>query len=476
VDTSARKSVAAQVSRSEERVERPVDRRRTNMRERVEQAATELFFEHGFEATSVRMIADACGITPGALYNHFATKEELLFDIVQGASRLGQAMMHEGLATAASDPASQLRAATAGFVLFYARHRRLGLIASSEYTSLPEPWLSQIKQSRIEARATFEKLIAAGQRSGDFRLLQVKGISPVRLASIAIGDACIRVAEWFDPQGSLSDEKVAELYAELSLRLVGAGGRSGDDAKRVAGRPVAQAKAQGRASAQPPVRTSGPVAANEQAERATDEPVDGRRTNMRSQIEQEAAKLFFQHGFEATSIRMIADACGITHGALYSFATKEDILFEAIQKAIAQTETMMAEAMARAAPDPRSQFVAAVTALVQFHAAHRLTSLLASSEYTSLPEPRLSQVKAERIRIRSVFEKIILAGQRSGQFQLVQTRGMPAVRLASIALGDMCIRVAEWFNPERSVSPEKMGELYAELGLRLVGAVPTPRE
>src|SRR3990170_8458369 len=78
-----------------EDLDKPIDRRRTNMRERIKQAATELFFEHGFEATSVRMIADACGITAGALYNHFSTKEALLFDIVQGASALGQAMIQQ---------------------------------------------------------------------------------------------------------------------------------------------------------------------------------------------------------------------------------------------------------------------------------------------------------------------------------------------------------------------------------------------
>lgn len=136
----------------------------------------------------------------------------------------------------------------------------------------------------------------------------------------------------------------------------------------------------------------------------------------------------------------------------------------------------MNAAMAVAAADPRSQFVAAVMGFVRFHAAHRLLSLLASSEYSSLPEPRLTQVKAARIRMRAIFEKIILAGQRSGQFHLVQARGVSAVRLASIALGDMCIRVAEWFDPERSVSAEKMGEAYAELGLRLVGAALTASE
>lgn len=331
---SGERGAASRAPAADRNVDKPIDRRRTNMRERIEHAATDLFFEHGFEATSVRMIADACGITPGALYNHFSTKEALLFDIVQGASALGQTMMQQALATAGSDPGSQLHAAVSGFVLFYARHRHLGLIASSEYTSLPEPWLSQVKQARRQARAMFEKIIAAGQRSGDFRLLQVRGMSPVRLASIAIGDMCIRVAEWFDPRGALSDAKVAELYAQLCLRLVGAR-RAAPQETEDAVRPLTSSKNERGAPAAVSAMSPGPVVTRAQADAAGDERVDGRRTNMRVQIEQAAIELFFQRGFEATSIRMIADACGITHGALYShFNTKEDILFEAIEKGI----------------------------------------------------------------------------------------------------------------------------------------------
>jgi AcrR family transcriptional regulator len=207
------------------------------------------------------------------------------------------------------------------------------------------------------------------------------------------------------------------------------------------------------------------------ADDGTDRRIDRRRTNMRDRIKEASTKLFFQHGFEATSVRMIADACGITPGALYNhFTTKEELLFWIIESAIAQTEQAMQAALAKAESDPRSQLVAAVTAFVHFHAAHRLAGLLASAEYSSLPEPRLSQVKASRVRMRSIFEKIITAGQRNGQFRLLQGRGISMVRLVAIAMGDMCIRVAEWFDPEGAYSAEKMAAAYAELSLRLVGA------
>lgn len=59
---------------------RPADRR-----EQIVAAAARLFAEHGFEATSVRQIADAVNVLPGSLYHHFATKEDILHAILRDA-------------------------------------------------------------------------------------------------------------------------------------------------------------------------------------------------------------------------------------------------------------------------------------------------------------------------------------------------------------------------------------------------------
>ena len=51
---------------------------RSESRERIIDHALALFAEHGYEYTSVRMIAQAAGIAQGLLYNYFASKEALL--------------------------------------------------------------------------------------------------------------------------------------------------------------------------------------------------------------------------------------------------------------------------------------------------------------------------------------------------------------------------------------------------------------
>lgn len=54
-------------------------------RARILAVAAHRFAEHGFEATTVREIADDVNILSGSLYHHFATKEEILSEIVRDA-------------------------------------------------------------------------------------------------------------------------------------------------------------------------------------------------------------------------------------------------------------------------------------------------------------------------------------------------------------------------------------------------------
>src|SRR5829696_9198158 len=45
---------------------------------RVLDHALELFAEHGYDGTTMKMIAASAGISPGLIYNYFASKEDLL--------------------------------------------------------------------------------------------------------------------------------------------------------------------------------------------------------------------------------------------------------------------------------------------------------------------------------------------------------------------------------------------------------------
>jgi len=51
-------------------------------RQRIQQVAIELFTENGYEATSLREIAERLGVTKAALYYHFKSKDEIIQSLV----------------------------------------------------------------------------------------------------------------------------------------------------------------------------------------------------------------------------------------------------------------------------------------------------------------------------------------------------------------------------------------------------------
>ena len=57
-------------------------------RERLVVAAVDLFFEHGYDATTVAQIADRAGVTKSTFFRHFSDKRELLVAGQETLSRL----------------------------------------------------------------------------------------------------------------------------------------------------------------------------------------------------------------------------------------------------------------------------------------------------------------------------------------------------------------------------------------------------
>ncbi|UDY35376.1 TetR/AcrR family transcriptional regulator [Dermatobacter hominis] len=61
----------------------PVEEDRLSTRQRILDAATDLFIEKGYEGTSLREIAERVGVTKAALYYHFASKAEMVAALLE---------------------------------------------------------------------------------------------------------------------------------------------------------------------------------------------------------------------------------------------------------------------------------------------------------------------------------------------------------------------------------------------------------
>ncbi|MEO6572293.1 MAG: TetR/AcrR family transcriptional regulator [Polyangiaceae bacterium] len=96
------------------------ERERNATRAKILDAARELFLEHGFEAVTMRKVADKIEYTPTAIYFHFKDKEALLRELcINDFSALAAKFMKIGKE---ADPVERLKKAGQAYAEFGITH------------------------------------------------------------------------------------------------------------------------------------------------------------------------------------------------------------------------------------------------------------------------------------------------------------------------------------------------------------------
>lgn len=177
-------------------------------------AAVEAFAERGYHATTTRDIAGRAGMSPAALYIHYKTKEELLYQISLVGHRLSLGLLQDA-ANGAGGPADRLAAAVRTFVRWHAEHHTTGRVVQYELGALGPEHYAEVVELRRKSEAAVRSVIHDGVRTGEFDVPDVPG------ATVALLSLCIDVARWFNPGGRRTPDGIGALYADLALRMVG---------------------------------------------------------------------------------------------------------------------------------------------------------------------------------------------------------------------------------------------------------------
>jgi AcrR family transcriptional regulator len=192
-------------------------------RERIHDAGLTLFNERGYTGTTMRELADACDLTAGAIYNHYPSKEALLFAIVDRVHDEADDVLSRTLRLASGAPPAQLEALAAAFTAFHIARPRETRVANRDYIYLPAGERDSIVRRRRRVRALFADVLRAGERDGSFSFGDLGSEDAVQAASMAILNMVVLVAEWFDPAGARSAQDTAALHGRLALRIARAG-------------------------------------------------------------------------------------------------------------------------------------------------------------------------------------------------------------------------------------------------------------
>jgi len=165
-----------------------------------------------------------------------------------------------------------------------------------------------------------------------------------------------------------------------------------------------------------------------------DQDLIGRR---HTQICDAALKLFSRKGFHRTTVREIAEACGLGIGTLYSYVkTKEDILYLVYRRILKTFEERMLEAT-QGIQDPRLQLKAALEETLKIYDECQDAVLLLYQESHALGRQALHGLfEVDRTYV-GFFREILERGNRAGQFAVKEPHLLAVCILFLCAVWDL---------------------------------------
>jgi AcrR family transcriptional regulator len=408
------------------------DRTRT----RILDAAAEVFLARGYGGAGLRDIAAAAQMQVGSLYYHFASRDELVTEVLRvGQDLISRAVTERlaGLPAAATD-LDRLRAVMRAHVESLAAHGNYTAAAMRLLGTVPpELHRQQLKATRSYGDL-WRDLISAAQSSGVAR----PDLDPGATRMLVIG-ALNSIPDWHQlDRQTLTGDRLAHEFTTVFL--------------------------DGLATSHRPHRHVD-VPYLDEPRRTSKSPTRGAST--RSRILASGADAFRERGFSDTAFIDVAEAAGLQRGSLYyHFTSRDELAEQLLRDAWTRTASLVRRAVDRL-PDNASQVGRLETAIT----AH-LLSQLSETGYTAglvhvlarVPQDvRRQSLRAERSYM-NYWRRLVADAIAAGDVH----SGLHARTTVLILISALNWSI-EWFEPSGALTPEQLADQMLTLVLDGLG-------
>jgi AcrR family transcriptional regulator len=165
-----------------------------------------LFWDRGYDNTSIRQIARDCGFESSNIYYYFRNKEHILFELIsEEINQVVRSIKHlEG--DESGSPVDRLRSLIKIHCDLTLKNRRssLRLLPDTELKRLSPRHRASIIRARDAYDRILRKIIRSGIDRGDFAQIDEK------LADFSIASVIVRSRIWFSPKGKYTVEEIAD--------------------------------------------------------------------------------------------------------------------------------------------------------------------------------------------------------------------------------------------------------------------------
>ncbi len=170
-------------------------------------------YKQGYAGMTLRELASDVGIQAGSIYNHFANKQELLFDVL---SLVLTELLDELKAKleGAENPHSALMAFIECHVVFHSDRRREVQISTSELRSLAPENYREIVKLRDQYENQLLSILEWGRQDGYW------GEMDFKIATKMILGMMTSVGVWYRQDGAVEQSGIVDIYKSMIYSLL----------------------------------------------------------------------------------------------------------------------------------------------------------------------------------------------------------------------------------------------------------------
>lgn len=182
--------------------------------------AGRLFANKGYEGTSMRDIAVACGISKSLLYHHFSNKDEIYARVAVGSTLELYLFVRDRIPD--GPPSQKIRAFMVATAEYFRRYRWAWIASTTAFWNDPD---RKRQKERLTRRDRFENflrgLIQEAIDAGEIRNVDVPMTGRLILSSLNW------MHRWYNPNKSASPEQIADIFFDMLFNGLKAGDLSG---------------------------------------------------------------------------------------------------------------------------------------------------------------------------------------------------------------------------------------------------------
>jgi AcrR family transcriptional regulator len=182
-------------------------------RRRIREEACRLFYQEGYENATLEAVAKKLQITKPSIYQHYANKGELLFDICKTGISLSLEAVEQAVVLRATS-LQRLVALIESVLRIIFDYQEFIVVYTREEKHLDRAQARAIRELRSAFDHKLGTLLAEGDSADE---LSVE--DPV-LTATTIGGIMTWVSLWYSPSGKRTQVEITTHIKEMILRLV----------------------------------------------------------------------------------------------------------------------------------------------------------------------------------------------------------------------------------------------------------------